>query len=48
MVMKKKKKKKVNILSFNVEYYNLIIIFIGVFLLYSLNFNFMGWIFVLM
>ncbi len=44
----KKKKKKVNTLSFNAEYHNLITIFIGVFLLYSLNSNSMGWIPVLM
>lgn len=48
MATKKKKKKKVNTLSFNAEYHNLITIFIGVFLLYSLNSNSMGWIPVLM
>lgn len=31
MATKKKKKKKVNTLSFNAEYHNLITIFIGVF-----------------
>ncbi len=40
---KKKKKKKGSKLGFNSEYHNLITIFIGIFLLYSLNSNTNGW-----
>ena len=39
-----KGKKKNNNLEFNVEYHNLITIFIGIFLLYSLNSNSMGFV----
>ncbi|MGL6105934.1 DNA translocase FtsK [Romboutsia sp.] len=42
MAKKKKAKKKDNKLGFNAEYHNLITIFIGIFLLYSLNSNSMG------
>ncbi|RDY26853.1 DNA translocase FtsK [Romboutsia weinsteinii] len=41
---KKKKKKKDNKLNFNSEYHNLVTIFVGIFLLYGLNSNSMGWI----
>ncbi len=40
---KKNKKKKGSKLGFNSEYHNLITIFIGIFLLYSLNSNTNGW-----
>lgn len=40
---KKKKKKKGSKLGFNSEYHNLITIFIGIFLLYSLNSSNSGW-----
>jgi len=39
---KKKSKKKDNKLSFNAEYHNLVTVFVGIFLLYSLNSNSMG------
>ncbi|HSQ87916.1 FtsK/SpoIIIE family DNA translocase [Romboutsia sp.] len=42
MAKKKKSKKKDDKLSFNAEYHNLVIIFVGIFLLYSLNSNSMG------
>ncbi|WP_042272912.1 FtsK/SpoIIIE family DNA translocase [Faecalimicrobium dakarense] len=42
MAKKKKSKKKDNKLSFNAEYHNLVTIFIGIFLLYSLNSSSMG------
>lgn len=42
MAKKKKSKKKNNKLSFNAEYHNLVTIFIGIFLLYSLNSSSMG------
>ena len=42
MAKKKKSKKKNSNLDFNAEYNNLIFIFIGIFLLYSLNSNSMG------
>lgn len=42
MAKKKKSKKGDNKLEFNSEYHNLISIFIGIFLLYSLNSNSMG------
>ena len=42
MAKKKKSKKKDNKLSFNAEYHNLVTIFVGIFLLYSLNSNSMG------
>lgn len=42
MAKKKGKSKKGSSLGFNAEYYNLITIFIGIFLLYSLNSNSMG------
>lgn len=42
MAKKKKKKKKDSGLGFNAEYHNLVTIFIGIFLLYSLNSNSMG------
>ncbi|MGL5316455.1 MAG: DNA translocase FtsK 4TM domain-containing protein [Peptostreptococcaceae bacterium] len=42
MAKKKKSKKGDNKLEFNKEYHNLISIFIGIFLLYSLNSNSMG------
>lgn len=42
MAKKKKGKKKDNKLSFNAEYHNLVTIFIGIFLLYSLNSSSMG------
>ncbi len=41
---KKKKRKKKQKVRFNSEYHNLITIFLGIFLLYSLNSNSMGWI----
>lgn len=41
---KKKNKKKDNKLSFNDEYHNLVTIFIGIFLLYSLNSSSMGFV----
>ncbi|MEG1311578.1 MAG: DNA translocase FtsK [Romboutsia sp.] len=44
MAKKKKSKKKENKVSFNAEYHNLVTIFIGIFLLYSLNSSSMGWI----
>ncbi len=37
MAKKKSSKKKQNKVSFNAEYHNLVTIFIGIFLLYSLN-----------
>ena len=40
----KKKRKKKQKIRFNSEYHNLITIFLGIFLLYSLNSNSMGWI----
>lgn len=40
----KKKRKKKQSIRFNSEYHNLITIFLGVFLLYSLNSSSMGWI----
>ena len=40
----KNKKRKMTNLEFNGEYYNLVTIFIGIFLLYSLNSNSMGFI----
>ena len=39
-----KKKKQNNSLEFNAEYHNLVTIFIGIFLLYSLNSNSMGFV----
>lgn len=42
MAKKKKNKNKDNELSFNAEYHNLITIFVGIFLLYSLNSSSMG------
>ncbi len=42
MAKKKKSKKKDSQLSFNREYHNLVTIFIGIFLLYSLNSSSMG------
>ncbi|MGX4599244.1 DNA translocase FtsK 4TM domain-containing protein [Faecalimicrobium sp. JNUCC 81] len=42
MAKKKKSKKKDNKLSFNAEYHNLVTIFVGIFLLYSLNSSSMG------
>lgn len=42
MAKKKSKKKKDNKISFNTEYHNLVTIFIGIFLLYSLNSSSMG------
>ena len=42
MAKKKKSKKKNSNLDFNAEYNNLIFIFVGIFLLYSLNSNSMG------
>lgn len=42
MAKKKKNKKKNSGLGFNAEYHNLVTIFIGIFLLYSLNSNSMG------
>lgn len=42
MAKKKKSKKKDNKLDFNAEYHNLVTIFIGIFLLYSLNSSSMG------
>ncbi|MGL4913290.1 MAG: DNA translocase FtsK [Romboutsia sp.] len=42
MAKKKKSKKKDKKSSFNAEYHNLVTIFIGIFLLYSLNSNSMG------
>ena len=42
MAKKKKSKKKDNKLSFNAEYHNLVTVFVGIFLLYSLNSNSMG------
>ncbi|WP_330615167.1 DNA translocase FtsK [Romboutsia sp. 1001285H_161024_C4] len=44
MAKKKKSKKKEKKLSFNQEYHNLVTIFIGIFLLYSLNSSSMGFI----
>lgn len=40
----KKKRKKKQKIRFNSEYHNLITIFLGIFLLYSLNSNSMGWV----
>lgn len=42
MAKKKSSKKKQNKVSFNAEYHNLVTIFIGIFLLYSLNSGSMG------
>ncbi len=42
MAKKKSSKKKQNKVSFNAEYHNLVTIFIGIFLLYSLNSDSMG------
>ena len=42
MAKKKKSKKKDKKSSFNAEYHNLVTIFVGIFLLYSLNSNSMG------
>ena len=42
MAKKKRSKKKDNKLSFNAEYHNLVTVFVGIFLLYSLNSNSMG------
>lgn len=41
--LKKKKRKKKQKIRFNSEYHNLITIFLGIFILYSLNSNSMGW-----
>ena len=45
---KKKRRKKSQNVQFNSEYHNLITIFIGIFLMYSLNSSSMGWIPILM